>query len=93
MGRALRLTTGFRRTFDRLALTWSEPTRRALLGTLNALSEATLPAEGDYEAVIPPTRRAWIRRVPRANLWVFYAFNDAEVRVLAIVSQPPVPVQ
>lgn len=33
------------------------------------------------------------RRLPRANLWVFHAFDDAGVHVLAIVDQPPVPIE
>jgi hypothetical protein len=91
VGRAFRLTPGYRITFSRLSVTWSEPTRHALRGTLRALTDDALPGRQDYEIVVPPTRFAWVRRVPGRNLWAIYTFSADEVRVLALADSPPVP--
>jgi hypothetical protein len=73
-------------------MTWSEPTRRALRATLRSLESDALPGPLDYRVAIPPTRLAWVRRVPGCNLWVFYTFDDAEVRPVALTATPPAPV-
>jgi hypothetical protein len=91
VGRRLRLTHGYARSFSRLSATWTEPARRGLRATVNALSVEALPGPLDYEVAIPPTRRAWVRRVPNCNLWVFYTFDDVDVRVVALTATPPVP--
>ncbi len=91
MGRVLRLTPGYLRTFSRLSRPWTEPTRRALLATLTGLAEGALPGPLDYEVAIPPTRFAWVRRVPGCNLWVFYSFDAEEVRAVALTASRPVP--
>ena len=49
-------------------------------------------------ALIPPTRSAWVRRVPAANQWIYFvarteAGTDAEiVEIVSIVGAPPPPV-
>ncbi|HEY2408063.1 MAG TPA: hypothetical protein VGI10_18780 [Polyangiaceae bacterium] len=41
---------------------------------------------------MPKTLRVWARRVPGANLWMYYSFDAGEVRVLTVVGVPPVPI-
>jgi hypothetical protein len=81
------------RSFSRLSVTWSDPVRRGLRTTLRALIADVLPGPLDYEVAIPPTQRAWVRRVPNSNLWVFYRFDDANVRLVALTATPPVPLR
>jgi hypothetical protein len=53
--------------------------------------EETLPGPGDVLALIPPTREAFVRRVPARNLWVWYMPHDGEVVIIALTADPPVP--
>jgi hypothetical protein len=64
---------------------------RALGAALAALSSGSLPGPLDYTAAIPPTGFAWVRRVPGANLWIYYRFDDAVARAVALSATPPVP--
>lgn len=91
MSRVLRLTPRFDASVRRLGAASGTPARRALGTTLAAMSAGPLPGPLDYEAAIPPTRTAWVRRVSGCNLWVFYTFDDAEVRAVALTGSPPVP--
>lgn len=91
MERILRLTPRFRADIQRLGASGSTPPRRALASTLTAMLAAELPGPLDFEAMIPPTRFAWVRRVPGCNLWVFYTFDAAELRAVALTASPPVP--
>lgn len=93
MGRTLRLTHGYVESLSRLSATRSEASRRGLRSTLESLAVDPLPGPLDYEIAIPPTRWAWVRRVPNCNLWVFYNFDDAEVRVVGVRGTPPVPLE
>lgn len=43
--------------------------------------------------MIPPTSRAWVRRVGNENLWVWFRFNDDELTIITITAQPPVPLE
>jgi hypothetical protein len=50
----------------------------------------SLPEPGDYEALIPPVRKAWVRTVPGAGLWLFYDLaSGGEVKLLAVVRAAP----
>jgi hypothetical protein len=67
--------------------------------TIRAIAKAEkLPTEFDAEALIPPTRRAWVRRVRGDNLWIYFLVRiDAEtgaetVTLISIVSSPPDPI-
>ena len=80
---------GYLRTFRQLHL---ERARPALAAIVKSLSSDELRGYGDFETLIPPQLRAWVRRVPSFNLWVFYSFDAAEVRVLMVAASPPVPV-
>jgi hypothetical protein len=88
LARVIRLTPGYLRGFKRLRL---ERARPALAATLSGLSRDELPGPADFETVIPPRLRAWVRRLPGHNLWLSYTFDAVEVRVLMIVASPPIP--
>ena len=64
MARVVRLTPGYLRTFRQLQL---ERARPALAAIVKSLSQDDLPGYGDFEALIPPQLRAWVRRVPFFN--------------------------
>jgi hypothetical protein len=51
---------------------------------------AELPGS-DREGLMPPVARYWFRRVPGHNLWLWYAFDDAELILVSLTSTPPVP--
>jgi hypothetical protein len=64
----------------------------ALARTVNALAAAdVLPGASDFEANEKPVGRAWVRRVGNRNIWLWYRFNDAEVILLTITTEPPIP--
>jgi hypothetical protein len=65
--------------------------RRALSSTLRAMLNAELPGPLDFEALIPPVERAWVRRVSGCNLWVFYRFDANALRAVTLAASPPVP--
>jgi hypothetical protein len=59
---------------------------------VNALSNADrLPGPSDFEAVERPVGRAWVRRVAGRNIWLWYRFNEVEVMLLTLTTEPPVP--
>jgi hypothetical protein len=65
---------------------------RDLGATVRALaSAAKLPLPGDVRAMIPPTLQAFVRRVPRRNLWVWYLATDATLTAIHLANAPPVP--
>lgn len=90
MARRLNLTPSSRAGMGRLGVVSATSLGRALSGTLRSVLARDLPGPLDYPVAIPPTRTAWLRRVPDCNLWVFYNFDDAEVRVVALTGSPPV---
>ena len=60
--------------------------------TLAALmSDAMLPGPGDVRALRPPTSEAFVRRVAKVNLWVWYVVRDGVVFAVALTTDPPVP--
>ncbi len=50
-----------------------------------------LPGHSDTQATLKPIGRAWVRRVGGRNLWLWYRFDDHEVMLLALTTEPPVP--
>jgi hypothetical protein len=49
------------------------PQLQAIKAAERALASAELlPGPLDYEILIPPVHRAWVRRIPGHNLWLFY---------------------
>jgi hypothetical protein len=60
--------------------------------TVRALTAAEdLPGPSDFEATRKPFGRAWVRRVAGRNLWLWYRFNDEEVMLVAVTTDPPIP--
>lgn len=60
--------------------------------TVGALTSAEkLPGPSDFEAAQRPVGRAWVRRVGARNIWLWYCFKDAEVTLLTVTTEPPVP--
>jgi hypothetical protein len=58
--------------------------------TLAAADE--LPGPSDFEAIEKPVGRAWVRRVGGRNIWLWYRFNDTELMLLMLTTEPPIPV-
>ena len=50
-----------------------------------------LPGPSDFEATRKPFGRAWVRRVAGRNLWLWYRFDEEEVMLVALTTDPPVP--
>jgi hypothetical protein len=68
--RIARLTPGFHRARIRLGIATGSPRGQAVSAVVRALAEADiLPEHGDLEALFHPGR-AFVRRVPKHNLWV-----------------------
>ena len=92
MTRPLRVTPLYRRAADRLRITTGSTRGRAVGRVLGALmTDASLPGPGDVRALRPPTREAFVRRVPKVNLWVWYVVLDGVVFVVGLTTDPPVP--
>jgi len=64
----------------------------ALAVLLRNMLSAELPGPQDAEALMPPVARYWFRRVPGQNLWLYFAFDDAELFAVSLTARPPVPV-
>ena len=91
MARRTRVTTWYARQLGWLIKFGSERSL-ALARTVNALTAAdVLPGPSDFEATEKPVGRAWVRRVGSRNIWLWYRFNDAEVILLTITTEPPIP--
>jgi hypothetical protein len=58
---------------------------------VNVLSANTLPGPQDFQALIPPTHRAWVRRVPNENVWIWFRFDDRTLLLVTLTNLPPVP--
>jgi hypothetical protein len=64
----------------------------AALGRLVAqVASNALPGPQDYQALIPPTSAAWVRRVPGENMWLWFRFDDAAVTLVTLTTSPPAP--
>ena len=65
----------------------------AIIATVRILASAEiLPGPFDYEVLIPPVQRAWVRRVASHNLWLYYRVRGDVVHLLIVTRDPPVPV-
>lgn len=86
------MSTWYARAASRVLRHKSE--RAAAVGravrTLAAADE--LPGASDYEAKGQTVGRAWVRRVGGRNLWLWFRFNDEEVILVTVTTDPPVPV-
>jgi hypothetical protein len=64
----------------------------AVARTVRALADADeLPGKSDFEATVRRIGRAWVRRVTRQNLWVWYRIRDEELVLVTVTNEPPVP--
>ena len=93
VARRIRLTVWYSRTGTSACSTWYAARDRHRSGrVVRGLADATeLPGPQDYESTVKPVGRAWVRRVPDRNLWVWYRVNDDELIVLTVTTEPPVP--
>ena len=91
MARRTRVTSWYARHSGHIAKGGSE--RSAAVGrTVRALTAVdTLPGPSDFEATRKPFGRAWVRRVTGRNLWLWYRFDDNEVMLVALTTDPPLP--
>ena len=91
MARRTRVTSWYARHSGQFAKGGSE--RSVAVGrTVRALIGAEdLPGPSDFEATRKPFGRAWVRRVAGRNLWLWYRFNDEEVMLVAVTTDPPSP--
>lgn len=63
---------------------WVERSARSLPST-------TFPGPSDYQANAHPTGRAWVRSIGGRNMWLWYRFNDDEVILVKVTTDPPLP--
>lgn len=93
MARRTRVTTWYARQFGRVIKTGSERSL-AVARTVRALEAAEeLPSLSDFEATLKPVGRAWVRRVGGRNIWLWFRFNQDEVMLVALTTEPPVPLE
>lgn len=92
MTRIPKLTPRYLRSAERLAVVRGSARGRAVGQTIAALAtDGTLPGPGDTRALIPPTREAFVRRVPGRNLWLWYTITGDVVTIIGLTADPPVP--
>jgi hypothetical protein len=89
--RLLRIAPPFHRQRQHLAPSGTEAARD-VGATFAALARDSLPGILDVRVAIPPTRTAWVRRVRAKNLWIWFTFDDANLRIHALTNLPPVPI-
>jgi hypothetical protein len=93
VARRTRVTTWYARQFGR-SIKFGSERSLAVARTVNALTAAdVLPGAADFEANERPVGRAWVRRVGSRNIWLWYRFNDAEVILLTMTTEPPIPLE
>jgi hypothetical protein len=91
VARRIRVSTWYARVAGPL-LKPGSPRAEAVARAARALTAIDqLPGASDYEARTHPVGRAWVRRVGSRNLWFWYRFNDAELILVTVTMEPPVP--
>jgi hypothetical protein len=64
---------------------------RAISAVIRALATAdVLPEPADFHAAFHPGR-AFVRRVRKQNLWVWFRFDADHVVLMSLTDHPPVP--
>ena len=92
MARAARLTPRFLARRNALGIQRGSNASKVLGAAISALANAPLlPGVLDYEAAIPPVLRAFVRRVPDENLWIWNRFDETTVTLVNLTDVPPVP--
>jgi hypothetical protein len=91
VARRTRVTTWYARRFGGFVKPGSERSL-AVARTVRALTATKeLPGQSDFEATLKPFGRAWVRRVRGMNLWLWYRFDEDEVMLVAVTTEPAVP--
>jgi hypothetical protein len=68
------------------------PQSVAIMTTVRNLASAEiLPGPLDYETIVPPVHRWWVRRLGGLNLWLYYRVRDDVLYLLVVTREPPVP--
>jgi hypothetical protein len=67
--------------------------RRDVARTIEAIAKsAALPSPFDTHALMPPTLHAFVRSVPRRNLWLWFLLRaDGSIDFVHLSAQPPIP--
>jgi hypothetical protein len=92
VARRTRVTTWYARQFGRLITPPSERSRAVARAVIALTAADELPGPSDFEAIEKPVGRAWVRRVSGRNIWLWYRFNEAEVMLLTVTTEPPIPI-
>lgn len=88
-----RLTPGFHRAKQRLGIVTGTPRGQAVSATIRAVAAAAaLPEAADFEAVFHPGR-AYVRRVVKQNLWLWFRIDETHVTFVSLTDAPPAPVE
>jgi hypothetical protein len=62
----------------------------ALGSAIASLMSDPLPGPDDFETFMPPVSpRYWCRPVRGFALWIYFAFDDAEVSVITLANRAP----
>ena len=94
MARLVRLTPLFLARRKALGIRSASPESAAVGATIASLAEAAhLPGALDTLAAIPPTSRAFVRRVSGRNLWIYYRATAHELVCVTMTRSPPVPLE
>jgi len=77
----------------RLRVEQDGPKRRDVARTIETIANgASLPSPFDTHALMPPSLHAFVRRVPRRNLWLWFLVRaDGSIDFVHISEQPPIP--
>ena len=63
--------------------------RRAVVRAVADLERGPLPGPADFEGLGLPAGVAWVRPLPAVGRWLVYRFDDAQVRVYALLAREP----
>ena len=78
MARRIRVTTWYAREAGR-TLRSGSPRAVVVARTVRTLAEADeLPGPSDFEAMVRPIGRAWVRRAAGRNLWLWFRIREDE---------------
>lgn len=93
MPRLVTLTPPFLRRARALGVVRGSALSREVGAVVSDLaSAARLPEAADVHALIPPTREAWVRRVPGRNLWLWWRADETALVMLLVTALPPTPI-
>ena len=92
VSRRRRLTDRYARATQRLGLKPGAVRGAAPARSIRALlASDDVPSALETQAAISPTTTAFVRRIAGHNVWLWYRTTDAEIILLSLTSEPPVP--